>query len=80
MPGAKRDILVIVKDQYLDDRAIEQEVECLNEILRIAETNEHFCEAHELVDRNHITSKSRCILKAIRFTELKPFRFLINKN
>lgn len=80
MPGPKRDILVIVKDQFLSERAIEHEVECLNEILRIAESDEQFCVAHELVDRNRITSKPKRILKAIRFTELKPFRFLINKN
>ncbi|HEX7844200.1 MAG TPA: hypothetical protein VF476_00285 [Chitinophagaceae bacterium] len=80
MPGPKRDILVVVKDQYLSEQAIEQEVECLNEILRISETNEQFCLAHELVDRNRITAKPQRILKAIRFTELKPFRFLVNKN
>ena len=80
MPGPKRDILVVVKDQFLSDQAIEHEVECLNEILRNTETNEHFCEAHELVDRNRITSKPQRILKAIRFVELKPFRFLIIKN
>ena len=80
MPGPKRDILVIVKDQFLSEQAIEQEVECLNEILRNAESDEQFCIAHELVDRNRITQKSQRILKAISFTELKPFRFLINKN
>ena len=80
MPGPKRDILVIVKDQFKSEQAIEQEVECLNEILRISESNEQFCIAHELVDRNHITPRHNKILKAIRFTELKPFRFLINKN
>ena len=80
MPGPKRDILVIVKDQFLSEQAIEHEVECLNEILRIAESNEEFCIAHELVDRNRISHKPQRILKAIRFTELKPFRFLINKN
>ncbi len=80
MPGPKRDILVVVKDQFLSDQAIEHEVECLNEILRLTETNEHFCIAHELVDRNRITTKHNRILKAIRFVELKPFRFLINKN
>lgn len=80
MPGPKRDILVIVKDQFLTEQAIEHEVECLNEILRIAESDEHFCVAHELVDRNSITQKQQRILKAISTAELKPFRFLINKN
>ncbi len=80
MAGPKRDILVIVKDQFLSEQAIEHEVECLNEILRIAESDEQFCRAHELVDRNNITQKSPRILKAISFIELKPFVFLINKN
>lgn len=71
---------MIVKDQSVSDEAIEQQVECLNELLRITETDEQFCMAHELVDRNSITQKPRLILKAIRFATLKPFRFLINKN
>ncbi len=80
MSSPKRDILVVVKNQFLSDDAIEHEVECLNELLRIAETNEQFCIAHELADRNRITNKPRRILKAIRFVQLQPFRFLINKN
>lgn len=80
MPGPKRDILVIVKDQFRSEKAIAHEVECLNEILRRAESDEQFCIAHELVDRNHITSRHPKILKATRHAVLKPFRFLINKN
>ncbi len=76
----KRDILVVVKNQFISDDAFEHEVECLNEMLRIAETHEQFCLAHELVVRNYITSKPKKILKAIRFTRLEPFWFLINKN
>jgi hypothetical protein len=64
----------------MSQKAIDHEVECLNDILRTAESDERFCAAHELVNRNRITSSSRKILKAIRYTELKPFRFLINKN
>jgi hypothetical protein len=80
MRSPKRDILFIVKNQFVTDETIEQEVECLNEMLRIAETEEQFCIAHELVDRNHITQNPRKILKAIRFVELPAFRFLINRN
>ena len=80
MPGPKRDILVVVKDQLLSEQAIEHEVECLNEILRLAESNEQFCIAHELVNRNRITCRPQRILKAIRYPELRPFRFLLNKN
>lgn len=75
-----RDLLVLLKNEYMSQSAIDHEVECLNDILHDAETDELFCIAHELVDRNYITSRTKKILKAIQFTELKPFQFLINKN
>ena len=75
-----RDLLVLLKNEFMSQRALDHEVECLNDILRTAESDEQFCVAHELVNRNRITAKPRRILKAIRYTELRPFRFLINKN
>lgn len=75
-----RDLLVLLKNEFMSQSAIDHEVECLNDILRIAESEEQFCKAHELVDRNRITRRARKILKATRFSELKPFRFLINRN
>ena len=80
MKTPHRDILVLLKNEFMSKQAIEQEVECLNEILRHIESPKIFCTAHELVNRNHITSQPKKILNAIRFAELKPFRFLINKN
>jgi hypothetical protein len=75
-----RNLLMLLKNQFMSDQAIEHEVECLNEILLKTESPEYFCIAHELVNRNRVTSKPQKILRAIRFAELKPFRFLINKN
>ena len=75
-----RDLLVLLKNEFMSQRALDHEVECLNDILRTAESDEQFCVAHELVNRNRITDKPKRILKAIRYSELKPFRFLINKN
>ena len=75
-----RDLLVLLKNEFMSQRALDHEVECLNDILHAAESNEQFCIAHELVDRNKITNKPRRILKAIRYVELRAFRFLINKN
>lgn len=75
-----RDLLVLLKNQFPTEQALEQEVEGLNDILLKAESDFAFCEAHELVNRNRITKNPVKILKAIRFPELKPFRFLINKN
>jgi hypothetical protein len=80
MKMPNRDLLVLLKNESMSQQALDQEVECLNDILRTAESEEHFCIAHELVDRNRITSKPRKILKAIRFAELRRFQFLINKN
>jgi len=80
MKMPNRDLLVLLKSEFMSQKAIEQEVECLNDMLRSTESDDQFCKAHELVDRNRITGNSKRILKAIRFTELKQFRFLINKN
>ena len=80
MNNAGRDLLVLLKQDFMNKQAVEREVESLNAILRKSESSYQFCKAHEFVDRNYITSKTSTILKAIRFVELKPFRFLINKN
>jgi hypothetical protein len=75
-----RDLLVLLKNEFMSQKALDHEVECLNDILRTAESDEQFCVAHELVNRNRITVKPKKILRAIRYSELKAFRFLINKN
>jgi hypothetical protein len=80
MQTPARDLLVLLKNEFMSQHEIEQEVECLNDLLYRAESDDQFCQAHELVDRNRITSKRKKILRAIRYAELKPFRFLLNKN
>lgn len=80
MINSNRDLLVLFKNQLMTDQSFEQEVECLNEILLIAESSEQFCKAHELVDRNRITIHPKKILKESLHFRLRPFRFLINKN
>jgi hypothetical protein len=75
-----RDILVLLKNEFASQQSIEQEVEYLNHILIQSESFEQFCIAHELAERRRITSKPKKIRRAIRFVELKPFQFLINKN
>ena len=80
MKTPNRDLLVLLKNEFASQQAIEQEVQYINLILVQAESLDRFCLAHELVDRNRITSKPKNIIRAIRFAELKPFRFLINKN
>ncbi|HMR91039.1 MAG TPA: hypothetical protein PKC69_01945 [Chitinophagaceae bacterium] len=75
-----RDLIVLLRDESMSQQSIDHEVECIDTILRITESDEKFCTAHELVRRNRITSTPNKILKAIRHTELKAFYFLINKN
>ncbi len=80
MINLNRDIMVMLKDEFMTEHDIQQEVEMLNKLLIDAESPESFCTAHELVDRNRITSKPKKILKESHFFNLRPFRFLINKN
>jgi hypothetical protein len=75
-----RDLLVLLKNEFMSQKAIEQEVEQLNTILLQTEHPDELCRAHELVHRNRITQKSQKILAAISQQELKPFWFLIGKN
>lgn len=80
MRNPSRNLLVLIRNEFMTEQAIEQEVECLNQLLLRTESAEQFCLANELVDRNHITSKAGKILKEARHQQLRPFRFLINKN
>jgi hypothetical protein len=80
MINLNRDIMVMLKHEFMTEHAIQQEVETLNKLLAQTESPESFCTAHELVDRNRITSKTKKILKESHFYNLRPFRFLINKN
>ena len=80
MKQMNREILVVVKYEFVSQAALEKEMEWLNGILVTAETPQHFCTAHELVNRNRITQNKRKILDAVKHSELKPFRFLIGKN
>ena len=70
----------MLKHEFMSEHAIQQEVENLNKLLTQTESPECFCAAHELVDRNSITSNKKKILKESEFYTLRPFRFLINKN
>lgn len=77
---SNRDILVASRYAGMNEQILEKEIEMLHSLLQQTETPELFCRAHELVNRNKITSKRSIILKETRYHRLKPFRFLINKN
>lgn len=58
----------------------EQELQTLHRVIQTIETPDSFCRAHELVDRNRITTKPLRIIEESRRYSLRPFRFLINRN
>lgn len=80
MKETNREILVVVKHDFISQSAIDKEMVWLNEIFLTVESPQNFCTAHELVNRNRITQNKNKILKAIQYAELNPFRFLIGKN
>lgn len=80
MSNVRRDILMLLKNEFMNEKALEHEIETLNELLRQVESPQQFCITHELVNRNRITSKAKKLIGAIRFAELKPFHFLVCKN
>ena len=80
MAKSNRNLLVLFNTELLDDRSIRHEQKLLAEILLILDSPEHFCRAHELVDRNRISADTRKIIKESGPLRLRPFRFLINKN
>jgi hypothetical protein len=82
MKTPKRDLLVLVKNDFLDEKAIEEELEKLNQLLFIYETLDNICIAHEVFDLNvyKIHAKIELIKKVISKKHLKPFEFLFNRN
>ena len=75
-------MLVLVKDENINEQLMEQELEQLNNLLFRFETIESFCMAHEVFDINkHKTLyKKDSLQKLVRQKELKPFVFICNKN
>jgi len=82
MKACNRDLLVLVKDEQMNEKSMEHELEQLNDLLFRFETIESFCMAHEIFDINrHKTLYKRDnIQRVIREKELRPFFFICNKN
>jgi hypothetical protein len=80
MKNYNRDLLLLYRTEVFDEDLLQHEVECLHQLLRGVENNDTFCQAHELVKRSKITSKTKAILNAASHPTLKAFYFLINKN
>ncbi len=76
MTSSTQNLLMLFNRKHIS----QDEVNFLNSILLSAESPQHFCSVHELVNRNRITSQKEKIVKESRRLQLRPFRFLINKN
>ena len=82
MKTCNRDLLVLVKDEHMNEKSMERELEQLNNLLFHFETIETFCTAHEVFDVNRHKTLHRLnhIQRIVRQKELKPFFFICNKN
>ncbi|MBS1935849.1 MAG: hypothetical protein JST96_17755 [Bacteroidetes bacterium] len=82
MKTPNRDLLVLVKDEHMNETFMEQELEQLNDLLFHFETMDIFCVCHEVFDMNkgRIIAKPDMIQKIARQPELKAFQFICNKN
>jgi hypothetical protein len=82
MKASDRDLLVLVKGEYLNDQFMEDELEQLNNLLFHYETVENFCVAHEVFDvsKYKIVTKPKGIREILKQKQSKPFQFICNKN
>jgi hypothetical protein len=82
MKTKNRDLLVLLKDDFRTEQAIENELERLNELLLRTETIINFCVANEILDFNRykIYQDYNKIVKVVSQNKLKPFQFICNKN
>ena len=66
----------------MNEKAIELELEKLNQLLFNYETIQNLCVAHEVFDLNvyKIHNSFKLLKKVITKKHLKPFEFLFNKN
>lgn len=82
MKARNRDLLVLLKDEFKNEQAIEDELERLNELLHDTETIDNYCIAYEIIDLNKykIYHQRKKIIEVINQEKLKPFQFICNKN
>lgn len=82
MKVPNRDLLVLVKDDRMNEQEIENEVEKINKMLFHVESLEHICLAHEVIDMNSykIIEKPHLVRKVLELPSEKAFQFIFNKN
>lgn len=82
MKTPNRDLLVLLKDEFQSNLAIEIELEQLNEILFLIETVDNYCTVSEIFDLNRYTiiDDRKKLARLLDKPSLKPFQFIFNKN
>ena len=82
MKTKNRDLLVLLKDDFRTEQALENELEQINQLLLKTETISNFCIANEIMDFNRykIYQQYKKIVKVLSQEKLKPFQFICNKN
>ena len=82
MKTTNRDLLVLVKDESMNQSQIEFELEKLNSLLFRLETVDSFCIAHEIFDltKHKVIDNRKKIADIVHQPELKAFQFVCNKN
>ncbi|TMI85607.1 MAG: hypothetical protein E6H08_22315 [Bacteroidetes bacterium] len=79
-PNRERELVLLSKTAQMSEKALEKELINLEHLFLYAESETAFCQTHELVLRNHITSQRSRLIKVYHSHQLKPFWFLMNKN
>lgn len=82
MKKHKRDLLLLKKEYEMRTFDMDKEVECLNRLLKEAESLASLSVAYELIDMNKhkIYHDAVQLGKALKSSEFKPFRFLVGRN
>lgn len=82
MKSANRDLLVLSKNESINEKEMELVIEKLNQLLFQAESTENLCLVTEIIDINsyQIIRKPKKIEKIISSNKLRRFQFIHNKN
>jgi hypothetical protein len=79
-PNRERELVLLSKTALMSEKALEKELISLEHLFLYAESVNAFCQTHELVLRNRISTQRSKLIKIYNDHLLKPFWFLVNKN
>ena len=79
-PNRERELVLLLKTALMSEKALEKVLINLEHLFLYAESEIVFCQTHELVLRNRITSKRSKLTTIYHNKQLGSFSFLVNKN